>query len=703
MLSFLSCLPAAFDDDEDDIMIVEEKDALDVPDQIEYVAEEVIIDEANDHGNSSDNNRFHNHYSDIICVSPNVFDANRSTTQESSSFNDNSPDSIDNLSASKAHDNNNRNELPAEQPESTNTSITATTAATAPCVPATINTNTVTNESEPIYLSDSLSCFDSDSDTQPEDLDLAIAQHKVETNHGNADRLQSDAQSDQHAMDDNDELDALNLSTDDVIIVQQDEYVEPIEVDQSDSDDERFAEKYAFEPFIESDSQTVSDTVNDTKMASIQRCGSAVGAGGMASSVDEITTDADDDSIEMDRRGTRSRRGKMLKNYSIRRTYARRKLRSETESPSSMELNQEAKNENCSDDNGQKGIESALRTGRMDGRLSIDETQMKSTQCNRRLTDGAEYPADDQCDAMNVTLTKMPRTYVRRKGATPKSASCPSNEKSSAISMESPSTPNENTTSSSNSNDAVTKPAVAAIAASNQVPRKRGRPRKNPIVVENNISDALKFCGITKTDDLSTLPPPPSPTVEQAAIETGLQREEEVMNGPTEQFSSTEAELQKSIELPLETIPNASMDHMPSEIDQQREDTNCEDERVLVGSSKKISTECVQHETNNDENIMEIEDTIADESTNQIDLANKTTLNESSSPTEINHKDGNDCKNNYETSMGKCVCQRSLIFQIRIIFVVVFFQCLMPSNVLKRQKMMRKVAIVKWLNVQLFN
>lgn len=577
-------------------MIVEEEDALDV---FDHVAEEVVIDEVNDDdqssGNASDNP--FKHYTEVVSIPPSQL--NYQNESESSSVQHRLELPVN----CNSHDNNNGNEEKnnVESLDSGTgqapffTSTTSTTAAT------TANTD----DSEPIYLSDSLSCFDSDSDTQQDDLDFAIAQHKIGTRKNAGDR--SDVLSDQQASA-IDEMDTLNLSTDDVIIVQP-EYVEPIEVDQSDSDDERFASKYAFEPFVESDSQPTSDTVSKrggrgTKTALNASVASAATITA-TSSFDDTTTDADDDLSE-DRRGTRSRRDNVVrKNYSTRRTYARRKLN---------ELNHEAKNENCSDDNELKNGESPLHSHQMDNGLNDcfleNETKSKSMQNN-------ETGTDEDCNLLNVMTTKAPpRTYVARKGAPSKMASCNSNPKSSAGATSAEQTlnaQNENTAHSSgtrgsrgsrsSSNDSKAKSTVTN-ATMNPMPRKRGRPRKNPAAVENS---GIKLC---ETTDETVIEPSPGHTTALPLAKTEIEFSTDEINGPTE---STEpvpdtTNSQKSNECRAKAITNdTTPDQTQFELDRECPAVICTDEIDSNVSSTEISTVSVQQSQNNDKNLMDIE------------------------------------------------------------------------------------------------
>lgn len=703
----------AFDDDEDDIMIVEEKDALDVFDD---VAEEVIIDESNDdRGNGNDNN--FNHYTEVVCISPSQFHQNIISEPESSSFK-NKPESNLSVSSSKGHDNNNENGKknniePIESDTSTrttqfvsSTTTTTTTTTTAAAASAAAAAAANTNESEPIYLSDSLSCFDSDSDTQPEDLDFAIVQHKVETIRKDTDHHRPDVQSDQqsNAFDENDEMDTLNLSTDDVIIVQPD-YVEPIEVDQSDSDDERFASKYAFEPFVESDSQPTSDNTigkrddsehtDDGNKVMARRFGGDAAAATVTatSSLDDTTTDADDDSSEVDRRGTRSRRDNVVrKNYSIRRTYARRKLKSDTDSPVSIELNHEAKNENRSDDNELTNNGSPLHSPQVDDRLSNctieNEMKMKLIQgSNKPLTDeigpgpgpgtgtGTGTGTDEEYSPLNITLTKAPRTYVRRKGATSKLASSNSNLNSSvAVKIEPLNTQNEHTASSSNDTEA--KPA-AINTVLNPMPRKRGRPRKNPVVVENNALDnnELKLCEMTEEKVIPSSSEPLSlsniqqSNSEQLKTEIPIQTAE--LNGPTEIYRA----FQKSNELPSEAISNDTTAAKTSfEIDHKCEDMICTNEIKLEVSSTEISTASVQQSHENARNVMEIEMTklVVEKTNDQTDQGDE--LCKTNDQIEVNAMDTDRHCTQSEPSISKFI----LIFHEKnednflLIFLILF-------------------------------
>lgn len=624
-------------------MIVEEKDALDIPD---HIAEEVIIDEGNDNddeihsnGNSTDNENPFKHYAEVECISPSQFNhhQNELIESESSSFKEKPKESNSSVH-SKGHDNNNGNNqknhietIESDAGAATTQHFTSTLTA---CT--TITTAATTDESEPIYLSDSLSCFDSDSDTQQEDLDLAIAQHKVETRRTADDRPEVPSDRHSNAID---EMDTLNISTDDVILVQPD-YVEPIDVDQSDSDDERFASKYAFEPFVESDSQpTSSDAISkrgdvehtgdgNKGMATATATGTAAATITATSSIDDTTSDADDDSSEVDRRGTRSRRDNVVrKNYSIRRTYARRKLKSDTESPvSPNELNHETKNEHCSDDNEPKNSESPeLHGHQADNRVNNcsneNDIQIKSTQ-------NTETGTDEECNSSNVMVTKPSlRTYVRKKGAISKEASCNSN--STPVTEHTLDTQNENAarsggsgsgnSSSSSSSDAKAKSTVTN-ATMNALPRKRGRPRKNPVVIENSAldNDELKLCEttdekvVTSSSGRTSLP----------LADTEIKIHIEEINGPAEDVEqvSNIAFQESNEQLRAEAITNDSGPVQTAfEMDRECQVICMDEVNSEVSSTELTSTASVQKSQKTDQTPMEI----MGETNDQIDQGNE--------------------------------------------------------------------------------
>lgn len=555
-------------------MIVEEKDALDV---FDHVAEEVVIDEVNDDDDQSGAND-----SEAHILSENPFKNYVAVESESASV-PVQPES-DAAVSSQGHDNNDGSER-ENAPETMDLDPSPSTAASAAA--------NSTQDSEPIYLSDSLSCFDSDSEAQHEDLDYAITQHKVEVTRKSAyDRFDDPSDQQSNAID---EMDALNLSTDDVIIVQQD-YNEPIDVDQSDSEDERFASKYAFEPFVESDSQPTSDVTiskcDDSVDSNAKRnvsVATAVAGITATSSFDDTTSDADDDSSEIDRRGTRSRRDNVVrKNYSTRRTYtARRKLKSDAESPiSKNELNHETKNQQGSDDNELKNGESTLRSQQLDDRLNNCLTATETATEN-------ELVEDD--NALNVMVTKAPpRTYVGKKGAPPKLASC-NNSLNSATEPTSPTeesviAPNDNCgnrSSRSSSNESKAK-STATVAASNAMPRKRGRPRKNASTVEMNES---KPCETTDEN------------VAKPEIQSATNEIDEPAESVNQKLDTAKSKKSNQCRAKANANDTAPI-HTQIVYDRECQVVICKDELDSIVSSTGISTACVQQSSTNDKSVM---------------------------------------------------------------------------------------------------
>lgn len=420
----------AFDDDEDDLMIVEEKDALDVPDQIEYLAGEEIIEETVEIDD----------YAEIVCVSPKYLN------QISNSSNDDNSKEIDVISVENESIDNNECQLSAAEP-----------------------TDDFQNQTEPIYLSDSLSCFDSDSETQDSQIPVSSVDESEQANISELSQQTGD--------DDG----PLNESTDDVIIVP--ESSETIEIDRSDSDDNRFASAYSFEMCVESDSQLSqsfdSEKTENLKNGFISEC--------VNSQLYESTTDADDDSSEVEKRNSRTRRDNILrKNYSCRRNYSKRKNKNDSEIFESTET----KNDDDSSSQHTPNIDDSIVAERVN-----DETsQNNQITVTTIVQDSNTTDCTDDENNLNVIKTKTIRTYVRRKPTTVDALTV--NELVISKSIEKSSermgsdSHSENTTSS---NDIDNK-----VIETNPAPRKRGRPRKhNPAY---NFSSTNKSQGITEIE-----------------------------------------------------------------------------------------------------------------------------------------------------------------------------------------------------------
>lgn len=408
----------AFYDDEDDIMIVEEKDALDVPDQIEFVAEEVIIEET-----VGDDD-----YTEIICVSPKYINEMSNITDKTNQY-DKETGFV--------------NELPDN---SKNEILQAATMST-------LEENTQT---EPIYLSDSLSCFDSDSDTQhsgiPDSLEKLDTSKNIEL------------QLSQHT-DEDDDVQPLNESADDVIIVPN--CTDTIEIDRSDTDDESFAGTVSLNTCIESDSQPSVDSNaqenNKNRIESVFN----------NSHLCDTTTDADDDSSEVERRYVRSRRDNVeRKNYSCRRNYAKRKIRNNIDTPNSEERGMENENDLNERTGKIETIEcSNSEKFSSEQTFKIDKMTLPSMVQECNTTDGT-----DEEVSFNLMKAKAVRTYNRKNISSPKSISkivpIKDNDKSESDCQI------ENVKSSYH----------AAQECSNsesiQIPRKRGRPRKKAVSVD---------------------------------------------------------------------------------------------------------------------------------------------------------------------------------------------------------------------------
>lgn len=427
LILILKPIYLAFDDEEDDIMIVEEKDALNVPDHVDCVAEEIIYDETVDDAD----------FADVEYLS-----SSQNTADDLSQNSSNDVDQNEASTSNGPHDNttNQQASIEADLSEGVN------------------------NQNEPIYLSDSLSCFDSDSDTQESEMQSSSVTVKTNSNSIEVKCISEPT----NMADETDEIERLNESMDDVIIVPA-EYVEPIEIDQSDSDEERFAKKFSFEALVDSDSQPIE--MNSTTKA--DESDNAFKKRYESVCLDETTTDADDDSSEVEKRSTRSRRDNVArKNYSIRRTYARRKLQSESESPISNEQHNQSNTEDGS-------INDVITVDTANVSANIgNEHKLRLIQ-DSNTTDGTGTDEENQLSMMR---TKSIRTYVRRKASISKLAACQNDDTTNAskeIDKIESDSQSENTTSSSN--DTEIKPNTNVVMS--PAPRKRGRPRKKPFVI----------------------------------------------------------------------------------------------------------------------------------------------------------------------------------------------------------------------------
>lgn len=555
---------AAFDDDdEDDIMIVEEKDELDVSGQIEYVAEEVIIEET-----AADELY-------VLCDSPNNFSQNSISDSECKMESEDHEDAVGEA-VNEASDN---NDSQAEQ------------------IAVIVNTE-CDNPTEPIYLSDSLSCFDSDSDTQESDMPKSIG-HSLETK--------------QQDSDDDDEVEAMNESTDDVIIMP--ECTDTIEIDRSDSDDERFASKFSFEPFVESDSQAPVESVEAVELVDLDKCenSGSIENGFKAEYInkhlDETTTDADDDSSEVEKRTTRSRRDNTArKNYSYRRTYAKRKSKndSETQQTSESNVQREPLPEPDGSSNDVEQIERINTEEHLDNQPNQSKNILKLTvQDNSNTTDGT----DEEC-LSNSIRTKVTRTHLRRSALLPKTVSFASDTHLSDspnlkhVKKSESDSHSENTAGSSNDVEL----SSDSKPAEHIQPRKRGRPRKkflfpNPAKPNSDIKEKVD----AKPDQQIDI----QPSAEDA-IETNKQTEihQQNENAPCETSTELHASNEHSAECHEQppTVPVAIETLLDSSVSTQTEadDTIATETIVVV----EIADETVNDDaavTLDDEHIMEFE------------------------------------------------------------------------------------------------
>lgn len=421
----------AFDEDEDDVMFVEPKDALDVPNQLEFVAEEVVID-----GPAQDEY--------VLCDTSDLFEKKNFSISDNECRTESEHHETDGTASDRDTYDSSAND---EQ-------VTETTSIEC------------ANPSEPIYLSDSLSCFDSDSES-----DATKSRNK------------SDSMPKHEEMEDIDEVEALNESMDDLIMIQ--ESVDTISIGRSDSDDDRFASKFSFVPFVENDSQVGVESVDVVDLDKcenndiIENIENGFKPEYMSERLDETTSDADDDMSEVEKRTTRSRRdNNSRKNYSYRRTYAKRKSKndSETQYQQTNELMQ-CKLEPNSLSNDVEQTQSINTEVHFDNQTNQSKnTLIKLTAQDSNTTDGT-----DEDSSTNPVRTKATRTYLRRNALLHKSVSFANdsnvlkNLEKSELDLQS-----ENTASSSNDIEfSDSKPEEIAL------PRKRGRPRK-----KNNIPNS---------------------------------------------------------------------------------------------------------------------------------------------------------------------------------------------------------------------
>lgn len=440
----------AFYDDEDDIIIVEEKDALDVPDQIEFVAEEVVIEET-----VGDDD-----YTEIICVSPKYINEISSMNGRTKQYD------METSLVNESHDDIKNEVLQAASM-------------------STVGENTQT---EPIYLSDSLSCFDSDSDTHHSEIPYLA--EKLELKNMELDLSQ-------HA-DEHDEAQPLNESADDVIIVSN--CTDTIEIDRSDTDDERFSGTVSFDMCVESDSQPSIDS-NDQENNK-NRIQSGCDSSHLC--------DADDDSSEAERRYVRSRRDNVArKNYSFRRNYAKRKIKNDIDTQNSDETNiKNAININEGKEK-IKTIEcSKPEKCSSDQTLKINEMIAPSMTLEYNTTDGTDEEASLN-SMKEKTVTPYDQKYTSSSNTISKIVPVKDRDKSELDCQ------TENMKSSYHEDQECPQPE------SIQIPRRRGRPRKKAVFVKNmksNDGPAMnpndKPNGITQSPSLPNESPFDEPNVQ---------------------------------------------------------------------------------------------------------------------------------------------------------------------------------------------
>lgn len=422
----------AFDEDEDDVMFVEPKDALDVPNQLEFVAEEVVID-----GPAQDEY--------VLCDASDLFGKKNFSISDNECRTESEHHETDGTASDRdTYDSSANDEQVTE-----------------------ITSNECDNPSEPIYLSDSMSCF-SDSDTQESDVTKS--------------RNQSDSIPKHEEIEDIDEVEALNESMDDLIMIQ--ESVDTISIGRSDSDDDRFASKFSFVPFVENDSQVGVESVDVVDLDKcenndiIENIENGFKPEYMSERLDETTSDADDDMSEVEKRTTRSRRdNNSRKNYSYRRTYAKRKSKNDSETQNQQTDLMQCKLEPNSVSNDVEQPQSINTEVHFDNQTN----QSKNALIKLMAQDSNTTDGTDEDSSANPVRTKATRTYLRRNALLHKSVSFASdsdvlkNVEKSELDLQS-----ENTASSSNDIEfSDSKPEEIAL------PRKRGRPRK-----KNNIPNS---------------------------------------------------------------------------------------------------------------------------------------------------------------------------------------------------------------------
>ncbi|XP_031639899.1 uncharacterized protein LOC116351884 isoform X2 [Contarinia nasturtii] len=411
-----SKLSDAIFDDEDDIMIVEEKDALDVPDPFDYVAEEVVIEET--FINSE------NEYEESICISPISNSKNQNWNGEYYTENHDKCES----SVFK----NDNKEIEQKRTKSTNDGSD--------------------NQTEPIYLSDSLSCFDSDSDAQDSEMPRSIERTDV-MNGLDSELLKQ--------TDEDDDEEHLNESADDVIIVP--ENAEAIVFKQLGSENIQCAGTYSNETFLESDSQQsiqadkYKDSENSFKLK-------------YSTSKFYETTDGDDSS-GVESCSVRSRRDNIArKNYSCRRTYAKRKVKNESEI---QEHKDNSSNESQQIiDIGHLNIEQGLSN------ITLTNQKAKSIIPVAALDSSTMTNVIDEESHFSLVRANTVRTYERKKSTLPNSTT--------------------------DVNEYLLKDGEARAenelidvmkCESDYKPKKRGRPRKKTIQIDNMFANEMSVVG----------------------------------------------------------------------------------------------------------------------------------------------------------------------------------------------------------------
>lgn len=179
-----------------------------MPDPFGYVAEEIVIEE------TVVNNE--NEYEENVSMSPKYFEKNSNLDEECENTIDSNTES-DFLNID-------HNEIEVVQDE--------------------ISNDGNVKQIEPIYLSDSMSCFGSDSETEDSEMPHTMDSTKSQTD---------DSISAQQTEDDDDDIERLNESADDVIIIP--ESAISVENNQSGPDDVECLPSYSNRTVVESDSQ----------------------------------------------------------------------------------------------------------------------------------------------------------------------------------------------------------------------------------------------------------------------------------------------------------------------------------------------------------------------------------------------------------------------------------------------------------------